>query len=203
ILLSLLCVVFARTTKVQTPASQRKAFIQAGLVPDVLSSFHPKLVLDVTYTLPDTEEKKAVDPPGKNFTRPQTLNSPTWSIPFVDSKLLKETFVVAMVDPDAPTPQNPTSSQIRHFLGGDFKLEHQVGIGAVLVNNTPALTEYHQPTPPNTSDAHRRDFCQYTWLIFRQSVDFPTNISQSISGFNISAFAEEFHLGPPLAGNFM
>ncbi|KAF8523102.1 phosphatidylethanolamine-binding protein [Hysterangium stoloniferum] len=184
-------------TKVQTPASQRKAFIQAGLVPDVLSSFHPKLVLDVTYTLPDTEEKKAVDPPGKNFTRPQTLNSPTWSIPFVDSKLSKETFVVAMVDPDSTIPQ------IRHFLGGDFKLEHQAGIGAVLVNNTPALTEYRQPRPSNTSDAHRQDFCQYTWLIFLQPVDFPKNISHSIRGFNISKFAEEFRLGSPLAGNFM
>jgi hypothetical protein len=30
-----------------------------------------------------------------------------------------------MIDPDAPTPQNPTSSEIRHFLGGDFYLQEQ------------------------------------------------------------------------------
>ena len=121
-----------------------------------------------------------------------------------------------LVDPDAPTPQNPTSSQIRHFLGGGFHLQTEGGFGAVLVNNTPALSEYRQPTPPNTSDPHRSvphvEFrCHYlyivrhsyTWLLYRQPLDFPTTISPNVTGFNISAFALQFGLGQPLAGNFM
>lgn len=67
------------------------------------------------------------------------------------------------MDPDAPTPQHPTSAQIRHFLGGNFRLQHsrfesKFGDGAVLVNNTPALSNYLQPSPPNTSDPHRSVF---------------------------------------------
>lgn len=55
-----------------TLASVQQAFVQAGLVPDVLSSFHPVLLLDVTYTIPDTDgEIKVVSPPGRNFTRPR------------------------------------------------------------------------------------------------------------------------------------
>ncbi|KAF8526693.1 phosphatidylethanolamine-binding protein [Gautieria morchelliformis] len=184
-----------------TPGSARQAFIQAGLVPDVLSSFNPVLPLDVTYTIPGTGQQKAVAPPGKNFTRPQTLNAPTWSIPSDSRHLAHETFVVAMVDPDAPTPQSPTNAQIRHFLGGNFRLQSspsEPGVGAALVNITPALSEYRQPTPPNTSDPHR-----YTWLLYRQPLDFPTTISSNVTNFNISAFAQEFGLGQPLAGNFM
>lgn len=67
-------------------------------------------------------------------------------------------FTLPKVDPDAPTPQDPSAAQIRHFLGGNFKLEgHPTaeGLGATLVNRTPALSDYIQPSPPNTSDAHR------------------------------------------------
>lgn len=64
-----------------------------------------------------------------------------------------------MVDLDAPTPQMPTVAQIRHFLGGNFKLERRISedrVGvALLTNSTPALTEFHQPTPPAGSDPHR------------------------------------------------
>ncbi|KAF8591043.1 PEBP-like protein [Ramaria rubella] len=196
---SLLSVAFVHAK--DTPQSVRQSFIQAGLVPDVLASFEPVLLLDVTYTIPETGQKKAVSPPGRNFTMPQILNQPVWSIPSDDEQLTKETFVVAMIDPDAPTPQDPTRAQIRHFLGGNFRLQGRlsaIGPGTILVNTTPALSEYHQPTPPNTSDPHR-----YTWLLFRQPLDFPTSVSPNTTNFNISAFAEEFHLGQALAGNFM
>lgn len=59
-------------------------------------------------------------------------------------------FVIAAVDPDAPTPQTPTSAQIRHFLGGDFTRFRDT-----LTNSTPAVSEFRQPTPPAGSPAHR------------------------------------------------
>lgn len=52
--------------------SVKEAFIESGLVPDVLPSFDPVLLLDVTYTIPNTtDETKVVTPPGRNFTRPR------------------------------------------------------------------------------------------------------------------------------------
>ena len=54
-----------------TTHSVKEAFIQAGLVPDVLSSFDPDLILDVTFTIPETGQQKAVTPPGRNFTMPR------------------------------------------------------------------------------------------------------------------------------------
>jgi hypothetical protein len=52
-------------------------------------------------------------------------------------------FVVAAVDPDAPTPTDPTNAQVRHFLGGDFF----AGSVTLLRNTTAAVSEWQQPTP--------------------------------------------------------
>ena len=66
---------------------------------------------------------------------------------------------MAAVDLDAPTPQDPTEAQIRHFLGGNFELRlDPAGVDRGLVrlaNSTPALSEFRQPTPPAGSDPHR------------------------------------------------
>ncbi|KAJ7863963.1 PEBP-like protein [Mycena olivaceomarginata] len=106
-------------------------------------------------------------------------------------------FVVATVDPDAPTPQAPTEAQIRHFLGGNFFNE-----GGRLVNSTPAVSEFLQPTPPAGSDAHR-----YIFLLFDQSPQFArqtlVNATTSVALFNINQFASAVDLGNPLAGTFM
>ena len=67
----------------------------------------------------------------------------------------QQTFVLAMVDPDALTPQNPNVSQIRHLLAPGMTLSGNVADGALLVNNTPAISDFLRPTPPAGSDPHR------------------------------------------------
>lgn len=61
-------------------------------------------------------------------------------------------YVIASVDPDAPTPENPSVAQIRHYLGGNFKTVSRRGD---LKNDTEAITEFLQPSPPSYSSAHR------------------------------------------------
>ena len=127
-------------------------------------------------------------------------------------------FVIAAVDPDAPTPQNPTNAQIRHFLGGNFA-PNRLGL---LSNSTPAISEFRQPTPPAGSDAHRYDILNYI-ISFPSLVDFATiryifllfeqprgfnsqkvvNAMTPIQNFDIAAFASAVGLGDPIAGSFM
>jgi len=124
-------------------------------------------------------------------------------------------YVLITVDPDAPTPQNPTSSQIRHFLGANF---HDVG--GALVNKTAAISEWIQPTPPAGSDAHRQVneaekgatkiltwVHRYIFLLFKQSYSFNDqtliNSTSPISLFNVSSFAEQTSLGDPIAGTLL
>jgi len=110
-----------------------------------------------------------------------------------------------MIDIDAPTPQNPNLSQIRHFIGANFHLEepNQFGV-SLLANSTPALSDFFQPTPPAGSDPHR-----YVFLLFAQPSDFNeesgnfVNASTPIIDFSISTFANEVGLGNPLGGSFI
>ena len=134
---------------------------------------------------------------------------------------------MSMVDLDAPTPQDPTEAQIRHFLGGNFELGRTEPDGlALLSNSTPALSNFLQPTPPAGSDPHRSVFTEmslkelvknaqhmthlcirYVFLLFQQPAGFDeqteVNATTSIENFNISRFAQDVGLGNPLGGSFM
>ena len=72
------------------------------------------------------------------------------------SSRLHGPFVVAMVDPDALTPQHPNEAQIRHILAGNLDEVHgSVRDTDPLRNTTPAISEFIQPAPPPGSDPHR------------------------------------------------
>ncbi len=125
-------------------------------------------------------------------------------------------FVLAIVDLDVLTPQNPNVSQIRHFLGGNFFIWKQHGL---LINTTPAITEFTGSYPANTLDPHWWalfsclprilsfwSISRYILLLFKQPPWF--NKQQEIIPemdcryFNISQSAEKVGFGNPLGGTF-
>ena len=86
---------------------------------------------------------------------PDTAIPPVFGIQNASTNT-SSSFVVAMVDLDAPTPQDPSVAEIRHFLGGNYELQAADSNGlSILTNNTPALSEFIQPSPPAGSDPHR------------------------------------------------
>ncbi|KAJ7042166.1 PEBP-like protein [Mycena alexandri] len=169
-----------------------KAFNAADIPTDLEIVFKPTALLEVS--LPQVTGRPITLHAGIQVPRNDTAGPPTFH---VVGDVGRGPFVVATVDPDAPTPQVPTEAQIRHFLGGNFFNE-----GGRLVNSTPAISNFLQPTPPAGSDAHR-----YIFLLFKQSPQFATqtliNSSSSIELFNISQFASAVDLGNPIAGTFM
>lgn len=79
---------------------------------------------------------------------------PTFAVTANSSdSLAEQIFVLAIVDPDAPTPQNTSISQFRHMLAGDLHVN--ASSGGALVNSSAALTDFVNPTPPAGSDPHR------------------------------------------------
>ncbi|KAF9045299.1 PEBP-like protein [Panaeolus papilionaceus] len=173
----------------------RKAFNDANIPRDLHITFNPRGLLEVTFPQAAGASPITIHA-GEQVPRADTAGPPIFNVVGLSPRQ-RGPFVVATVDPDAPTPQMPTVAQIRHFLGVNFFLE-----GTRLVNRTAAISDFKQPTPPAGSPAHR-----YVFLLFDQPPNFAqqTEVTSttSILSFNISAFASEVGLGNPLAGTFM
>ncbi|CAA7265467.1 unnamed protein product [Cyclocybe aegerita] len=177
--------------------SVRQAFEAANIPQNLTVTFNPTVLLDVT--LPQTSGDPITLSAGLQLPRNATAGPPTFSLRS-NASVGTGPFVIASVDPDAPTPQDPIRASIRHFLGGSFVLSGTES--GVLANSTPALTEYRGPNPPAGSDPHR-----YIFLIYAQPAGFDAQTAvtpdTAIANFNLSAFAESTGLGNPIGGTFM
>nr|VWO99280.1 N/A [Ganoderma boninense] len=180
--------VSAQTTNV-TIDEVEQAFMAASIVPSVIPAFTPTGLLDVVFFDNVTNTNTTVTP-GLNLTRERSLAEnalrPTVSLTSNDTTFAQQTFVLAMVDPDAPTPQAPTVAEIRHLLAPNITVSGTLASGALLVNNTPAISDFLRPSPPAGSDPHR-----YILLLFVQ----PANFSQV-------APASSTHRRPSAASTF-
>ncbi|CAE6532673.1 unnamed protein product [Rhizoctonia solani] len=199
------CIASALTTPMgygyPTLSEVQQKFISEGVVPDVLASFDPTGLLYLVYSgdLSDGTNAKVVLP-GTNFARDDTLTTPQFSLHGINNG----TYLIAIVDPDAPSRANPTVSQIRHMFATDFVLSEMrpnfATRSLVLRNSTAAISPYFPPNPPVGSGAHR-----YVALLYAQPNNFNVtslNTTQ-IANFNISSFATSAGLGEPLAGTFL
>jgi hypothetical protein len=115
-------------------------------------------------------------------------------------------FVVALIDPDVPAP----FPEVRQFFGGNFNaLDFKLGpqpdgtkIPQLLVNSTPALSEFLQPAPPPGDPPHR-----YIFLVFNQPEGFNNQTlvtpQTDILSWNLTEFVDAVGLGDPIAGTYM
>ncbi|KAL0949312.1 hypothetical protein HGRIS_009388 [Hohenbuehelia grisea] len=150
-LLILLPCCYALPQRNHSPKYVRRAFTKFHIVPDVIPSFNPVATLDVIFKDQSTGKHVHVAP-GKNLTVKQTETIPQFLLKTENTSLFDGPFVIALVDPDAPKPQDPKNSPFRHMLGGDFRVKQDDG---KLVNGSVALTEFAPPSPPDGSDPHR------------------------------------------------
>ncbi|KAK0503608.1 PEBP-like protein [Armillaria luteobubalina] len=167
---------------------------------DIDLPFDPRFLLEVS--LPQTSGSAIILKAGVHLHRNATVGPPSFTLVGLDTR--DGPFVVAAVDPDAPTPQDPTNAQVRHFLGGNFE-PSRLSRGratSILTNTTAAVSDWRQPTPPAGSDAHR-----YVFLVFNQPRGFNSqtlvDATTPITLFNISEFGAAVGLGNPIAGTFM
>lgn len=119
--------------------------------------------------------------------------------------------MLVMIDPDAPTPDNPSASQILHWLATDLSAKTAAqdfgalqGQAVLSGSGQADVVPFAPPGPPATSAAHR-----YLLFLFAQPDNFavPAQFSQfnaqSRTGFDLNAFVAAAQLPAPLAVNFM
>lgn len=154
---------------------------QANLVPKVLPEFNATVgPLIITYP-------NAIVNYGNNVSVASVAYSPDIEFP-AEADFPNYKYVFAIIDPDAPTPQNPTSAQIRHYLVADVSPQSTV----FNVSSGSVLSPYKSPAPPAGSAAHR-----YTSVLLRQQPGATVSLynqSSSTSNFNLTQFAQQNNL---------
>lgn len=156
-----------------------------GVVPDVIDKT-PDDILEVTY------------PQGKvvhfgNELTPTEVKD----VPEVKWKAEPHTYyTLAMVDPDAPSRQEPKFREVKHWLVGNI-LDNDLASGDT-------ITAYLGSGPPKGTGLHR-----YVFLVYKQEgkITFnepktPSNSREHRLSFSIRKFADKYKLGQPIAGNF-
>jgi len=116
-------------------------------------------------------------------------------------------FVAFIVDPDAPSPADPSSAQIRHMFQADLVINPTgratagvPGSFRQLEPTAAAFTPFMGPHPTVGSGFHR-----YTLLVFTQPAGFDTSFTlneTNRANFDLRAFAAATGLTTPIGGNF-
>ncbi|TRM70371.1 phosphatidylethanolamine-binding protein [Schizophyllum amplum] len=182
----------------------RAAFYAAKIVPDILPSFEPTRMLKVNFTNPELDYPTVIIEPGVLLTHNQTKYMPQFSISNFTESDAEQTYVIIQIDPDAPTPQDPWASQIRHYMGTNYTADVEVESDLLLKNISVPIGDWVRPNPPAGSDPHR-----YIVLLYPQPENFTAesvapfyNSSSSILNFNLTEFTEATGLGMPVAGTY-
>ncbi|NXO05135.1 PEBP4 protein, partial [Rhinopomastus cyanomelas] len=105
-----------------------------------------------------------------------------------------KSYVLVLVDPDAPSRANPTRRFWRHWLVTDIPGE-DLTTGDIKGR---VLTDYSRPTPPPSSGYHR-----YQLLLYEQPAQEAITLRPeervSLGSWAMETFVEQFQLGSPVA----
>lgn len=162
-----------------------EAFAEHEIVPDVLAVAPPGLV-KVSY--PSSGKEVHL---GNELTPTQVKDQPTVSWEAEPGAL----YTLVMTDPDAPSRANPKMREWKHWV--------VINVPGSDVASGETVAEYVSSAPPQKSGLHR-----YVFLVYKQSgkvqFDEPklSNRNPNRGKFRAAEFAEKYHLGSPVAGNF-
>ncbi|KAG0321475.1 hypothetical protein BGZ99_003908 [Dissophora globulifera] len=143
-----------------------------GIIPDVIDSFQPKTMLMVSYG--DAADGHQDVTLGNKLSVKETQHAPRVSF---EPENAESKYTLVMTDPDAPSRQNPTMREYRHWVVTN--IPSGSAMEPASLSKGTELTEYMGPAPPAGSGLHR-----YIFLLYKQ----PTN--------NVSAL-----LSTPLASD--
>ncbi|XP_013102441.1 protein D3 [Stomoxys calcitrans] len=155
-----------------------------GIIPDIIDT-KPGAIAKITYGGGVTVEL------GKELTPTQVKDQPevTWE---AEEGAL---YTLLMVDPDAPSRQEPTYREVLHWL--------IINVPGNKVANGQVVAEYIGSGPPEGTGLHR-----YVFLVFKQSEKITTDkfISKTAREGRLSIktrdYIAKFKLGNPIAGNY-
>ncbi|KAH9735719.1 ZCN15 [Citrus sinensis] len=162
-------------TVVDMSSRDRDPLILGRVVGDVLDNFTRTIPMRITYSNKDVNN-------GRELKPSEVLNQPRVEIGGDD---LRTFYTLVMVDPDAPSPSDPSLREYLHWLVTDIPATTGASFGQEIVN-------YESPRP--TMGIHR-----FVFVLFRQLGRQTVYAPGWRQNFRTRDFAELYNLGPPVA----
>jgi len=187
ILFSLAALIGAQDSNIQ---DVQAALMNSSVIPDVLpSNFTPVFPIEVVF--PQSGGSDIPVTAGMNLTMAETANMPFFAIQSTNTMIIGKPYLMAIVDPDAPSPPNRTRAQFLHFLGANYVSNNLTDNEVFILSNTSEpIMPFVMPTPPNGSVPHR-----YTVAMYLQTGGNVTAANGTIpadrTNFNLTTFAQE------------
>lgn len=157
----------------------RDPLVVGNIVGDIVDHFAPSALLRVFY---NNREMTS----GSELKPSQVANEPTVQIAGRDGRAL---YTLVMVDPDAPSPSNPSKREYLHWLVTD------IPEGADVSRAMSEVVAYESPRP--TAGIHR-----FVFIVFRQAVRQAIYAPGWRANFNTRDFAACYSLGAPVAAAY-
>jgi len=150
------------------------------VVPDVVDSFTKQFALDISYGSHHVSQGNELNPTS-------AAHRPTVNYQGKEDYL----YTLAMVDPDAPSRENPKVREWRHWV--------VVNIPGKDVSQGDVLSSYAPPTPPKGTGLHR-----YVFVLYEQqdTLNIDPLDDNARGKWRLREFAKKHHIGTPVALNF-
>ncbi|KZL77663.1 OV-16 antigen [Colletotrichum tofieldiae] len=187
----------------------RQAFMEAGIVPDVMGSFDPMVSFYAGYRASDGD--KALMMPGSRLKMKETKYPFEFSVENIMNArnvTRNSRFIVYMIGPDSPTREEPTERNVRHYLAGNLTVEQTksevLSSAIIMKNSTPAFNDYIAPEPKSGSGMHRYVYLLYVQPEKLNKMDFDAVGVDKTNrkNFNVSQFRKQAGLGRPIGGTY-
>ncbi|TKY62936.1 HEADING DATE 3A [Spatholobus suberectus] len=160
------------------PSGSRNPLVVGRVIGEVLDHFESSIPFRVTYGNREVSN-------GCELKPSQVVNQPRVSVGGDD---LRNFYTLVLVDPDAPSPSNPSCREYLHWLVTDIPATTGASFGNEVVS-------YESPRP--TMGIHRLVF-----VLLRQQYRQRVYAPGWRQNFNTREFAELYNLGLPVAAVF-
>lgn len=154
---------------------------QWKIIPDVIDSFQPEVQLVITYGSTPLLTGSSLRQEG--VQEPPKL---TWEGGVSESSL----YTLALVDPDAPKPEEPSSREFVHWIVSNIPGSYNATCQSFSKVSTEVLP-YSGPAPIEGN--HR-----YVFVLYKQSEKVELKAPEKREKFNLRTFAKENGLGAPV-----
>ncbi|KAF2105985.1 phosphatidylethanolamine-binding protein [Lophiotrema nucula] len=144
------------------PAAPLASLSGASLIPSPLipETFSPTVTLRISFGA------KAV-PAGNLFRASECKLAPTVTIQTERNDTSSQLYTLLLVDPDAPTPDDPKFAYWRHWVVSSIQPTQTTTEYENVVKSGKTLTEYLGPGPKDECKPHR-----YLFLLYREPQGF-------------------------------